>query len=251
MLGVPHRAVEVHPGVRHLAHEMDAGHDHPRHPEEEDLRAPTPACGRDSRSRRSSVWSGQPRLEKGTSQELNQVSSTSSSWRTGPPQPGQTLQVGAAHTGAAAPGRLAIPYRNAMPPPELAGDAPVADALQPPGVVFSPALGNELQGAVAVPGQGGAGERLHLHEPLLREAGLDHRPAAVAVSHRVPVRLRLDQQPGGLELRHHLAPRLEAVESLEPLRRGQAHPRLGGHHVDAGQAGGAGRSRSRPGRARG
>src|SRR4029079_18820596 len=108
---------------------------------------------------------------------------------------GATLQVGAAHAGAPAPGSFAIPHRDAVPPPELAGDAPVADSLQPPAVLLSPTLGDELERAVAIPGQGGPGQRLHLHEPLLRQPRLDHRPATVAVSHRVPVRLRFDQEP--------------------------------------------------------
>ena len=37
-----------------------------------------------------------------------------------------------------------------MPPPELAGDAPVADAFQPGRVVLAPALGHEPQGSVSV-----------------------------------------------------------------------------------------------------
>ena len=36
---------------------------------------------------------GQPRLEKGTSQDENQVSSTSSSWRTAPPHAGAGVDV--------------------------------------------------------------------------------------------------------------------------------------------------------------
>ena len=41
--------------------------------------------------RKSSVSSGQPSVEKGQSAEENQVSSTSSSWRTGLPHFGQTV----------------------------------------------------------------------------------------------------------------------------------------------------------------
>ena len=56
--------------------------------------------------------SGQPRLENGTSQEENQVSSTSSSWRTGPPQAGQALEIGAAHL--ILPQRSASQYQTGM-----------------------------------------------------------------------------------------------------------------------------------------
>ena len=40
---------------------------------------------------KSSVCSGQPSVEKGHSAEENQVSSTSSSWRTGLPHLGQVV----------------------------------------------------------------------------------------------------------------------------------------------------------------
>ena len=91
-----------------------------------------------------------------------------------------------------------------MSPPELAGDAPVADALQPVRVVVAPPLGHEPERAVAVGCERGPGERLHPDEPLIGEPRLDHRVAAVTVPHRMPVRAR--PSPAGRPPRTPLPP---------------------------------------------
>ena len=78
-----------------------------------------------------------------------------------------------------------------------------------------PALRRDANGAVAHRRQRGLGERLHLHEPLVRQPWLHHRVAAVAVAHAVLVRLHLHEPAGLLEHRHHLFPRVEAVGAAE------------------------------------
>jgi hypothetical protein len=98
-------------------------------------------------------------------------------------------QVGAADAEPAATLVLAVPHRDAVAPPELPRDGPVADPLEPALVVVAAPLGDELNRPVAVPLEGGAGERRHTHEPLLGEPGLDHRAAAVAVADGVAVAL--------------------------------------------------------------
>ena len=148
---------------------------------------------------------------------------------------GAGREIGATHCGAPAPVVLAVPHRDTVAPPELARDAPVADSLQPALVVVAPALGDELDGAVAVPGQCRAGQRLHPHEPLVGEPRLDHGAAAVAVAHGVAMVLHLLQQAQRLQLRHHPLPGLETVEPLESIGRREAHPRLGRHHIDRGE----------------
>ena len=240
--------MQVDVGVRHLAHEVEARHDHPRHPEEQDLgsghqrvagverrevrRALRPAQARERH---------QPRGEPGVEHVLVLPHGAAAA--------GTRADVGPAHRGAAAAFVLAIPHRNAVAPPELAGDAPVADALEPLGVVVAAALGDEPQRTVAVLLERGARERRHPDEPLVGEPRLHHGAAAIAVADGVTVGLHLLQQPGRLELRHDPRAGLVPVESLEPVGRREADARLGGHHVDRRAGRAAGRSRSRRGRA--
>src|SRR5690606_22536145 len=80
-----------------------------------------------------------------------------------------------------ASGRSAVPCGDPVPPPELPGDAPVADVLEPVLVDFGVAVGCEAHPAVARCGERRLRQRLHLHEPLIREPRLDHRVATIAV----------------------------------------------------------------------
>ena len=75
------------------------------------------------------------------------MSSTSSSWRTGPPQAGQASSAVRLTWAPPQAGFVAVPDRNAVSPPELTRDAPVADVLHPLRVVLAAALGDEPEGA--------------------------------------------------------------------------------------------------------
>ena len=106
-----------------------------------------------------------------------------------------------------------------MAPPQLARDAPVADVVHPLEVGLGPIRRNERDAAVFHCGDGGLGERLHLHPPLLGNQRLHHRPAAMAFADTQLVRLDLFEQPERFELRHHLLARLETVQAGELARR--------------------------------
>ena len=164
------------------------------------------------------------------------MSSTSSSCRTGPPQAGQRSRSVRLTLVRPQPRRLAVPHRDAVAPPELAGDAPVADALQPVGVVVAPALGDELEGAVAVPLPARAGRAAPSARTTDRTAAA--RPPCRSGSSGPPragAARPCSSSPAASNSATTRRARLEAVEPLEPLRRGQADPRLGRHDVDAGQ----------------
>src|SRR2546428_129729 len=90
------------------------------------------------------------------------------------------------------PAHVAVPDGNAMSPPQLAADAPIADVLHPVQVHADPPLGIQSQLACTHGGEGGHGERCHAHEPLLRQVWLDHRVAAFAAPYRYTVGLGLD-----------------------------------------------------------
>src|SRR6267143_356636 len=61
----------------------------------------------------------------------------------------------------------AVPDRDAVSPPELPGDAPIADVRQPVLIGLHPPLGVEADVSVQNRPQGGSGKRFHLDEPLV------------------------------------------------------------------------------------
>ena len=67
--GVAHQAVDVDLAERHVAHELEAHHDHAGDPEEDDVEAGDQHAGRVEASAGAAVCSGQPRVENGHSAE--------------------------------------------------------------------------------------------------------------------------------------------------------------------------------------
>ena len=176
------------------------------------------------------------------------MSSTSGSWR--------RLVAAAAGRSRRRPRRhghrpagVAVPDRDAVPPPELARDAPVADVLHPVQVELRPsAPGRSVTSPVAHGGEGRLGQRRALDEPLLREVRLDDRVAALAVADGVQVRLHPPQQPRlGQGLQHRLAG-LEAVQPGERPARSRSSCRPRSRMLICWQAVPLRRSRSRWGR---
>ena len=88
---------------------------------------------------------------------------------------------------------VVVPGRDLVAPPELARDAPRLDVLEPLEIGLLPVLRHEPRLARAHGGKRPLGEGLHVHVPLVGEIGLDHRAGAVAVRHRVRVRLDRDE----------------------------------------------------------
>ena len=108
---------------------------------------------------------------------------------------------------------FAIPRGDAMPPPKLTRDAPVADIFEPVHIDLRKALGHELDAAVLHRLDRGRSQALHLHEPLLGDERLDRRMAARAVSDGVLMLLCGDENARLFEVfDEHLAA-LVAVES--------------------------------------
>ena len=93
------------------------------------------------------------------------------------------------------------------------------------------------------------GQRLHVHVPLIRQVGLDHHARAVAVRHRVRMRLDRDEHAALFQHGDDALARLEAIEAVEGHARhrassaagrpsqeslvaGKLQLRLGAEHVD-------------------
>src|SRR5262249_15865879 len=85
------------------------------------------------------------------------------------------------------------PRGNAMSPPQLARDAPVANVVKPIQVDLFVIFGRDRDFAVLDNFNRLFGERLNLDEPLLRETRVDDASATVAGSERNGVILDRDQ----------------------------------------------------------
>ena len=122
-----------------------------------------------------------------------------------------------------------------MAPPELAADAPVADAREPVAVNLAPALWHEL-GFLAIEGLAAAGRQgFGTHEPLGGEQGLHRHLAPVGEGHAVAMGLHLHQEALRLHGRHHGFTGLEAIQTGKATGR-SVHAAVLGHHRDLGQA---------------
>ena len=183
---------------RDVLAELQAHHDHAGHPEEDDVVA------RDERRRRVELLElrrlirpaerlerPEARAEPRVEHILILVDMMASAVRA-------RRQVRARDARLAAV--IAVPGRDAVAPPELARDAPVADVLEPVDVRLREALRHELDAAVLDGLDSRLGKALHLDEPLLRDERLDRRMAARAVADGVLMLLDRDEHARLLEL---------------------------------------------------
>ena len=232
-LVVAHGTVDVDRVEGDVAHHLQAGHHHARHPEEDDLAGGHQRAGgivelevRALFRPPENAEGPEPGGEPGIEHILVLPEAARRADRA-------LFGVGARRPLVAA--RVAVEDGDAVAPPDLARDTPVADVLHPAHVGLVPALGNKADAPVVHRLDGRAGQRLHLHEPLRRKARLHDRVAAVAVAHRVAVRLDLFDQSAGLEILDQL---LAAREAVQPLVGAGilVHDALVGHHIDLPEA---------------
>ena len=111
---------------------------------------------------------------------------------------------------------VAGPGGDAVAPPQLAGDAPVAHVFHPVGVGLGEAVGDELHLAVVDHPQGFLGQGFHLHEPLGGDQGLHVVVAAVTGAHVVRVVLHLHQVALLFQIGHNGLSGLVAVHAGVP-----------------------------------
>ena len=130
---------------------------------------------------------------------------------------------------------IAVIGRDAVAPPELAADAPVARVLHPVVIGLVETLGHEPDTPVAHGLDGRARQRHHLHEPLLAHHGLHGGAAAVTGAHIVLVRLDGSQISAGFQVCHNGLARLVTVHAriFSAVLR---HVRVVRQHLDDGQA---------------
>ena len=122
--------------------------------------------------------------------------------------------------------------RNAMAPPQLAADAPVADVLHPVAVRLHPTLRIEFDAAVVHRLQGGLRQRLHLHEPLVRKTRLDGNVVPFGITDLMRVVFDMVQQAKLFDLLHDGFAADIAVHAFELLAGLRVHRAVVVHDVD-------------------
>ena len=206
---------------RHLTGELQAGHDHARHPKKDDIRPRHQIVGRIKFLPRRLVHRGErpePRTEPGIEHVVVL-----------PP----VVRIGRGIDPDVHDRRIIfpIPDRNTVPPPQLAADAPILDVRHPVLVNFRPAPGHKPDPARDHRIQGGRHLRIP-QKPLLAQPRLDRHVSPLAKADIVVVIFHPHQQPHLLELLHRQVTRGKAFHPGE-LRTGQLVQRaIRVHHVD-------------------
>ena len=229
---VAHERVQVDVAEGHLVHEVQAHHHHSRHPEEEDVET-----GDEHRGR----------VEGGQFLGLRRPAQGGEGPQ-GRAEPGVEHVVFLAQAGRAAErahvgfldvdhqlaAALAGPGRDAVAPPDLPADAPVADVLHPAVEGAVPGVRVEPDAAFLNRGHRLVGQRANADEPLLGGGRLDHRAAAVALAHRVLVVLDALEEALFLQVADDL---LAAGEPVKPgvAAGGLVHHALVVHHLEPRQ----------------
>ena len=107
----------------------------------------------------------------------------------------------------------AVVCGNAVSPPELTGDAPVADILHPAQICVLEVLRDKLKLAALYNFDSGFCERLHLNEPLLRAARLYNGMTALTGADIVDMSLCLYEKPLCFKIGYHSLSCLVSVHS--------------------------------------
>ena len=194
--------VQHHGPKRHLLHKVQPEHHHARDPEKQDVVPRLHHCGRVKRLQVARLIRPAQRRERPQRRAkpgiqhvvvLHQI-------RAACLRAGFLKRARHEHLACALPRAFGhVPRRDAMSPPQLAADAPVADVAHPAVVVVGPVLRDKLGLALLDGGDGVFGQRLGLDKPLHGQRRLDHRIAALTAAQRQLVRLLFDQQPLGLQ----------------------------------------------------
>ena len=224
---VPDDPGEIDVPEREIPHVLEARHDHPRHPEEDDV-------GPGHEVRR-----GIERPQRGVGAVGGPVARPAHRGKRPQPRAEPRVEdvrvldpsVACRRLQPAVDLRPPIPHGDAVPPPKLPADAPVLDAGHPVVVHLRPTIREETHGAVGHATLGG----LHAgvaQEPLLREAGLDGHVGALAEPDVVDVGLGLHECARPFEQLGRLLAPGEAIQARQVRARPRRELAVGRQHVD-------------------
>ena len=131
---------------------------------------------------------------------------------------------------------VVVPGRYAVPPPQLAADAPVLYVAHPGKVGVLPLLGHELDVAVFHGRDRGLGQFSGVDIPLVGQVGLDDNARAIPAGHLQGVVFTLVQQAQGVHIGDDLLACLEAIQAPVGLGRLVVDRGIIVENVDHGQA---------------
>ena len=213
---------------RHIAHELEARHDHPAHPEVDNLPrravhvvriegAKVLGLVRPSKRRKGPKSGREPRVED--VRVLRDLAIPAFGAFTRPLDCNRPMAV------------RAVVHGHAMAEPELAADVPVAESVKPIEVCALVALGVPPHLAVGRRRERFVAHLVHPQPPLFADQRLDDRIAAIAMADLVRVWLFLDEESLCLEVSNHELSRLERRQAVVRQTR-HVHPPVEVHAVD-------------------
>ncbi|OPY86789.1 MAG: hypothetical protein A4E72_01610 [Syntrophus sp. PtaU1.Bin208] len=195
-----------------VVHDVFPHHHHPCHPEEEDVKA-----GNEQRGGIKGLQGlglirpaqGGKRPEGGAEPGIQDVLLLTEG---GIPAIGTGIGIlgGDDHFAAG----IAMPDGDAVPPPDLAGDAPIPDVVHPLVIGRFPHGGNNSRFSFDHGADGRLCQRLDLYEPLLGNGRFNVGLAAITLSHVVHVRFNADQVTLLFQIGHDVLPAFVTVLSL-------------------------------------
>src|SRR5262249_17200826 len=127
--------------------------------------------------------------------------------------------------------RTAIGDWDAMTPPQLARDAPVANVLHPVEVDAREPLRDDPNATIAHKLERWIGERLDAQVPLIEQQWLQNGARALTVANTVGVGLLFDELARRLEFGDQSLPRFFGGQASVGARLG-VHRAVEVHHVD-------------------
>ena len=211
--GIPHQAGDIDLPERHVAHELQSHHDHPGDPEENDVETGNQDAGgvkpfefpglfRPAQRGEGPQRRGKPGIEHvRVPGQFHGVT-----------QPVFFPDVGLVPADVNIAAGV-VPGRDAVPPPQLARDAPVVDVAHPLEVGLGPVLRDEADITVFHGGDGRVGQGLDFYVPLVGEVRFDHCAGTVAARDHQGVVLDFLHQIQGFKVLDHLPARIIAVHS--------------------------------------
>ena len=229
---VEHQRMDIDRVERHILHEVDTLHHHPRHPEEDNVEGGDEYRSRVMLFQLVSFFrpaQGRKRPQRGREpcvenilvlhQQRRRVMLVTAHvidlferitflcvFRDG--ELGRLFFAFGHITMAVRP----VPRRNAMAPPELARDAPRLDIVHPLIVGLGPVFGDEFRLAGLHRLDRRFRERLRIHIPLVGEHGFDDDAGAVAERLHDLLVFDLNHQAFGVDIGDDALPRLEAIQ---------------------------------------
>src|SRR5699024_2052158 len=129
---------------------------------------------------------------------------------------------------------VVVPGRNAVPPPQLARNAPILDVAHPFVIGLGPVFRHEADASGFDGLDRRLGQRFRAYEPLLGQHGLDDDVGAVAVGLHHGLVFDRNHQPFGVDVGDDPVARLVAIQAAVGVRHQVDQVDIAGVRRDAG-----------------